>query len=310
MPLEESRPFVVAHSGQPEGENYEYHWTGSYVEAHLLSDVGKKREHNEDACILCVPEEAALAKDRGFLFAVADGMGGANAGEFASAMALATLTDFYYSSATRGVPQRLCAALGEANRRVFDEAEQHVERRGMGTTASVVVLVDEWAYVAQVGDSRVYVLRPGFPIPVQITEDHSVVAEQVRNGYLSEQEARTHAMRNLITRAIGIGIHVTPDLFSFQVRKHDTLLICSDGLSNLVMPDELGSAMRKEDLDGAAHELVNHALERGGSDNITAVLIRVTREPASRKQESGATEVVLEEPGFLARLFGALRNKQ
>ena len=310
MDLEESRPFAVAHSGQVDGENYEYHWAGSHIEAHLLSDVGKKREHNEDSCILCVPEDAALSKRRGFLFAVADGMGGASAGEFASAMALAILTDHYYSNTELGIPQRLCAALGEANRRIFDEAEHNEDRRGMGTTASVVVIVDEWAYIAQVGDSRVYVQRSKDGRPVQITEDHSVVAEQVKGGYITEQEAKTHTLRNLITRAVGIANHVTPDLFAFRLRKGDTLLICSDGLSNLVTNSELSDALVNKDLDSASHNLVNHALDRGGSDNITTILIRITQDPKPREQESGATEVVIEETGLFSRLLGSFRKRQ
>ena len=310
MALEESRPVAVAHSGQVDGENYEYHWSGSHIEAHLLSDVGKKREHNEDSCILCVPEETALAKGRGFLFAVADGMGGASAGEFASAMALAILTDHYYSDTEHGIPQRLCAALGEANRRIFDEAERNADRHGMGTTASIVVVADEWAYIAQVGDSRVYVQRPKHPYPIQITEDHSVVAEQVKGGYITEQEAKTHTLRNLITRAVGIAAHVTPDLFAFRLRKDDTLLICSDGLSNLVTDSELSKALECEDLDAATHELVDHALDRGGSDNITAILIRITQDPEPRMQDSGATEVVFEETGIFSRLLGAFRKRQ
>lgn len=287
--------------GPTDEHNFEYHWTGEYLEAHLLTDVGHKRRTNQDACLLCAPQDENLASRRGLMFAVADGMGGANAGEFASRLALESLIEGYYLSPSQNVPDRLRDALEEASRRIFSEAEQNPDRHGMGTTLSAFVVHGEWAYVAQVGDSRIYLLRPKHGI-LQITNDHSLVAEQVRNGYISAEEARTHSLKNLITRAVGIRETVKVDLFSLHVQQGDTFLICSDGLCNLVTDTEIEQALENENLQSAARVLVGRALHEGGTDNITTALIRVTGVPPQRPFESGAEPIDVRKPGFLRRL--------
>jgi protein phosphatase len=136
MTPQEFRTIPLTQKGPSEGENFEYHWIGEFVEAHLLSDVGKKRKRNEDSCIVCAPADPALAEARGLLFAVADGMGGASAGDFASHLALDVLVDEYYHGPSNNIPLRLRDALDAANQRVFIEAESNLERHGMGTTVS------------------------------------------------------------------------------------------------------------------------------------------------------------------------------
>lgn len=273
--------------GPARGGNFEYHWTGPFLDAHLLSDVGKKRSRNEDGCTLCVPEDKDLARERGILFAVADGMGGVSGGDFASRLALQTLVEEYYARTEPTTPARLSEAVSQANRRIYQEAENHPEYFGMGTTVSALLIHGDHAYIAHVGDSRVYLLRNGEGL-CQITEDHSLVAEQVRNGYISEDEARTHTLKNLITRAVGTKEAVKADLIAMRLKVSDTLLLCSDGLSNLVDNTQLSSAMASENLQGAARVLVGRALEAGAPDNVTVLLIRVTAQPHKTRMEDGA----------------------
>mgnify|MGYP000017644147 FL=1 len=294
-------PVHLTQIGPSEQPNYEYHWKGETIEAHLLSDIGHKRKTNQDACLLCVPQDESLANRRGMMFAVADGMGGANAGELASRLALESLVEGYYLSPSLNLPERLRDTLEEASRRIFSEAGQNPDRHGMGTTLSVVVLHGDWAYLAQVGDSRVYLARPKHPL-IQVTNDHSLVAEQVRNGYISQEEARTHSLKNLITRAVGIKETVKVDLFSLHVQMGDTFLICSDGLSNLIKDDEIEQALQGENLQSAARLLVGRALHEGGTDNITVAIVRLIAAPSSRPFEAGAEPVEVPKPGFLQRL--------
>ena len=294
-------PIPLTRAGPEEGGNYEYHWTGSFIEAHFLSDVGKKRKKNEDSCIMCVPEDETLANERGLLFAVADGMGGAKAGEFASRLTLEILIDGYYNGRANNIPKALAKALDLANTRVYDESQSNPEYEGMGTTVSAVVIHGDSAYVGQVGDSRVYVRRDQASV-LQITDDHSLVAEQVRHGYISEDEARNHSLKNLITRAIGIKRSVEVDLFAFQLKHNDTVLICSDGLSNLVSDEEINETLKNYDIQAASRLLVGRALEEGGHDNITTALVRITQPPEERDFEPGAIEVTMPKPGIFRKL--------
>ena len=305
-------PIPLTHSGPADGGNYEYRWQGDYVHSHLLTDVGKKRRKNEDACILCAPEDEVLFEHNGMLFAVADGMGGASAGELASHLALDTAIERYYATAANrsrhGIPALLREALSAANSTIFSEASKDPDRQGMGTTVSAVVVRGDCCYVAQVGDSRVYVSRGRAGGAHQLTDDHSLVAERVRNGYLSEEEARKHSLRNLITRAVGIKTSVDIDLFSLKLQRGDTILICSDGLSNLVEDEEIGKALEMSNLQGAARLLVGRALTRGGTDNITVALLRIVLPPPKREMDPGAQEVVVPVRGVLARIRSLMKK--
>jgi len=293
-------------AGPSDGKNFEAAWYGDYLQAHLLTDVGLKRQKNEDSCLMCSPKDAALADARGLFFSVADGMGGASAGEFASRMSLRAMHQAYYTGPRAPIPAALEEALEEANQRVFEEAEVNPEYAGMGTTVSAVLIDGGWAYIAQVGDSRVYLLREGTGIR-QITEDHSLVAEQVKNGIISEQEAENSSFKNLITRAVGIKAEVEVDLFAVRLKQGDTLLICSDGLCNMVSNGDISACLSEGDLKTGTRKVVDLALENGGSDNITAVTIRVTNTPPRAALQAGAREVTVPSGSWFQRLLSWFR---
>lgn len=290
----------LTHCGPDDGGNFEYGWSNGYLEAHFISDVGKKRENNEDSCLMCAPQDTTLASERGALFAIADGMGGASAGEFASRLSLQIFTKEYYRSAPKSVPRLLSEAVEAANRRVYDAAEGNPEYHGMGTTLSSLTILGDGAYIAHVGDSRVYLLRENNL--VQITDDHSLVAEQVRTGIISEEEARDHSLKNLITRAIGIKDSVEPDLLSLRLHKNDIFLICSDGLSNMVEDVDIASSLEAQTLQGAARILVGKALEGGGSDNISVALVRISETPPKAALQPGCVELNVAGQGILGKL--------
>lgn len=291
----------LTRSGPENGGNYESQWTGNFLQAHLLSDVGKGRTHNEDTCLMCAPEDKELARLRGYLFAVADGMGGVSGGEFASKTALQTIAEAYFSGPGETVPERLRDAIEQANQHIFEEAEHNPDYYGMGTTVSAVLIQGDCAYIAQVGDSRVYIGHGNNEV-WQITNDHSLVAEQVRNGFISELEARNHALKNLITRAVGTKEKIKVDLFLVHLKEGDTILICSDGLSNVVEESEIAESLSLENVQGAARVLVGRALDEGGPDNITAVVIRVTEQPPKTEPDEGAVEVTLGRSGLFHKL--------
>ena len=287
--------------GPPRGGNYEYHWSGPFLEAHLLSDVGKKRQRNEDGCTLCVPDDKDLARERGVLLAVADGMGGVSGGDFASRLGLQTLVEEYYARNEATVPARLQEAVNQANRRIFQEAENHPEFYGMGTTMCALLVHGDHGYIAHVGDSRLYLYRDAL---YQVTEDHSLVAEQVRNGYISEDEARTHSLKNLITRAVGTKDAVKADLYAVKLKVGDTIMMCSDGLSNLVDDNAIAGILTGGNLQGAARVLVGRALEGGAPDNVTVLLLRVIAPPFKTQLAAGAKSVAIGK----TTIFSALRK--
>lgn len=287
--------------GPLDGGNFEYSWSGKGVEIHLLSDVGRKRRNNEDSCILCAPQDADVLDSHGLLFAVADGMGGASAGEYASRMALQVLVRTYFNTPCESAPLALQDALEAANGRLFEEAELNPVYAGMGTTVCAAVLLGDWVYIAHVGDSRLYLLRERSGIH-QITLDHSLVEEQVRSGLISPAEARNHSLKNLITRAVGIKETVKVDLYALHVQQGDTLLICSDGLTNMVTDLEIAACLSNGNLVTGTRDVVERALMAGGTDNTTAITLRVTAPPARTTYQDGAEEVRIATSGFFSRL--------
>ena len=238
------------------------------------TDTGRKRRRNEDAFV-CEPP----------LFAVADGMGGAQAGEVASGLAAAALRE---SGANGGGEQRVVQLIQEANRRVHDRAITDAAASGMGTTiTAALVEPDGRVAFGHVGDSRAYLLRDGRLD--QLTDDHSLVAELVRRGELSPQEAEVHPQRSVITRALGTDPDVDVDTFSVDARPGDIFLICSDGLSSYVDGEEIERLIsdNRFDLQSATKALIQAANRGGGDDNITAVLFALARtgEPDERTRE-------------------------
>ncbi|MCA9489058.1 MAG: serine/threonine-protein phosphatase, partial [Myxococcales bacterium] len=172
---------------------------------------------------------------------------------------------------------KLSHSIRLAGRRIYEKAREQPEYHGMGTTAVVVLLDGSNAYVAHVGDSRVYLLREGRI--EQVTEDHSLIAEKIRHGLLTPEEAKNHRMRNVITRSLGYQEDVEVDLQVRAVRRGDQFLLCSDGLSGPVNADEMADAMMRFGPQDAARHLIALACERGGEDNITTVIARVEEVP-------------------------------
>ncbi|MBB6098891.1 protein phosphatase [Deinobacterium chartae] len=235
------------------------------LEVALLSDRGQTRALNEDCGL-------ALSLPSGGLFAVADGMGGHNAGDVASTMAVSGLQETYLQL-NGPTPQRLVRSLEQVNTRLHQEAHKP-ERRGMGTTLTAVVVDDGAAIIANIGDSRAYLLRGGKL--THLTRDHSWVAEQQRLGLLTEQEARVHRWRNVISNALGSAALLRLDLTGLRLEAGDQLLLCSDGLSGVLEDDRICELMKlAPSAQGAVVTLVAEANRLGGPDNITALLVKV-----------------------------------
>jgi serine/threonine protein phosphatase PrpC len=225
------------------------------------TDTGRQRRDNEDNAYVRAP-----------LFVVADGMGGAQAGEVASALAV---EEFRRPLAEEGTPeQRLADRVRSANRRIYETAQSTHERAGMGTTLTAAFLDDTGLAVAHVGDSRAYIFRDG--TLTRITQDHSLVEELVRRGKLTEEQAAEHPQRSIITRALGIEDAVEVDTWTYPVRAGDVVLMCSDGLTSMIGEDVIASVLSAEpDLDRAGERLIAEANAAGGRDNITVVLFRL-----------------------------------
>ncbi len=249
------------------------------LRAGWATDVGLVRTTNQDKL---------LAADR--LFAVADGMGGAAAGEVASATAIQGLQDAFVDSG-QPTADTLIRAAEAANRAVWDQAEANPEMRGMGTTLVALAHVEgDRIAIVNVGDSRLYLFHDDELN--QITSDHNLVAELVAEGRLSEEEAEFHPRRNIMTRALGVDPEVPVDLFHQDPEPGDRFLLCSDGLPREVKDDQIASILRRfGDPQEAARELVDEAKRRGGNDNITVVVVDVVEaeEDEEEKEPTGTT---------------------
>lgn len=240
----------------------------------LMTDVGCVRTTNEDAGGIVQPHDVAVLASRGVLAVVADGMGGHSAGEIASRLAVDHVQRAYYDS--DGSPDKaLAAALGAANRAIFDRSQKDRQLAGMGTTCVTFALCGGMGYAAHVGDSRLYLVRGGGIY--QMTNDDSAVGEMVKRGLISRAEARGHKERNVILKALGtrasLDISTWPQ--PFPVRPGDTFLLCSDGLTDVVEDQELLSAVQGGLVDECCQGLVALARSRGGLDNITVAVVRI-----------------------------------
>jgi serine/threonine protein phosphatase PrpC len=238
-----------------------------------LTDVGRKREHNEDNMAFVIPKDSLVMASKGALFIVADGMGGHAAGEVASEIAVDTVSNMYYQEDSNDVAVSLLRAIKRANASIHQRAAENLLRTGMGTTCVAAVLRGNMAYIANVGDSRAYLLR-GNQVK-QISQDHSWVAEQVRAGLLTDEQARTHAQRNVITRCLGTQAEVDIDVYHEELHEGDFLVLCTDGLSGLVSDEELQRIVDQFVPQESVYHLVERANENGGQDNITAIVVQV-----------------------------------
>jgi len=248
------------------------------VQAFGLTHVGRQRQHNEDTF---------LVADEAKLYLVADGMGGHAAGEIASRIAVDSISEFIlhtkeddgtwphaYDENYRRTTNRLMAAVRLANTRVLEAMRKDARLRGMGTTVVACLADDTTMSVAHVGDSRAYLIRDGQLS--RLTNDHSWVFEQVQAGMLTEAEAEKHPLRNVITRALGGALSVSPDAAEVESRPGDVYLLCSDGLTGMVPEEEILRVVTDSsgDIEKACQVLIDTANERGGLDNVTAILVR------------------------------------
>ena len=230
--------------------------------------------NNEDCHGQFVPETAPEMEERGAVFVVADGMGGHRGGEIASRIAVRTILAFYTADSSGDRSQALARAFYEANQTIIQEAVSDSTLFGMGTTCTALAIQAGRAYLAHVGDSRCYMLRKGKIR--QVTSDHSIVGEMVRSGIISDEDARTHPKRNVITRSLGAQPEVsteTPE--SIELQKGDTFLLCSDGLTTYLSDIDLSVVLATHAPEDACKKLVKMANEQGGRDNITVQVVTV-----------------------------------
>ena len=241
------------------------------------TDVGQKRKMNQDYVFVSQEPVGNLPN----LFAVADGMGGHNAGDYASAHAVQTLVSQIQADADFNPIKVIRHAIEAANTEIIDQAQRDEGLRGMGTTMVVATIVGNYAYVANVGDSRLYVVQGQIR---QVTRDHSLVQEMVRLGEINAEEARNHPDKNIITRALGAEKTVDVDFFDLKLEPGNTILMCSDGLSNMVEDRKMEEIITNPDKDitWKGDTLIREANQNGGKDNIAVILI----EPFTNEAET------------------------
>lgn len=249
------------------------------------TDVGRVRQNNEDNYLI-LPER--------FLFAVSDGMGGAKAGEVASAMALESIGKQAESNplllydakdpevSGDKVLHWMAGAIRKSHRGIWKKSQKEAEMRGMGCTLDVLLLASDRAFVGHVGDSRIYLIRRGRAY--RVTQDHTLAQAQFAAGFLSEEELKTARTRNILLKAMGVAPEVEPDIFTFEIAPGDRFLLCSDGLYEYLADGEIPAIFEKIPLAEIPRYLINLACERGGHDNITAVVIEVLGEEPSEEE--------------------------
>jgi PPM family protein phosphatase len=240
-----------------------------------LSDTGRVRQLNEDSVRVERPSDATIAGKWGDLYVVADGMGGHESGEVASKIAIETIARAYYSANGMPTDEALAHAIKEANAEIFRRAQEE-DRHGMGTTVVAAARIGNKIHLAHVGDSRIYLIRDG-KIKA-LTQDHSMVAEQVAAGLLTPEEAERHPYRNVISRAVGTTPQVEVEISAsspLELREGDVILLCSDGLTEHVKAPQIRQIVANRAAESAAHALIQAANNGGGSDNISVILLRV-----------------------------------
>lgn len=233
------------------------------------TDKGRKRNNNQDSIFISDTPVGPLPN----LYIVADGMGGHAAGDFASRYAISVVIDFIRKSTVVNPISLLRRALIYASNELFKEAEKDKDKMGMGTTMVVAVVVDKKLYVANIGDSRLYLINDDIK---QITMDHSLVEELIRSGQLERNKGRNHPEKNIITRAMGSRDEAMPDFFEINIAEGDKILLCSDGLSNMVEDDEIRDIIQDySSLDDAVSSLISRANYYGGNDNISVIIVSI-----------------------------------
>lgn len=239
------------------------------IKSYSLTDIGRRRKLNQDTVYTCDHDLGNLKN----LFIVADGMGGHKAGDYASAYTVKAI-EREVELCESNIPIKILRdAISVANRDVYEKAQAEADFAGMGTTTVAATIDGNVLYVANVGDSRLYLINDGIR---QVTRDHSLVAEMVRKGSITEEAARNHPDKNIITRAIGAYKDVEIDFFEVELQPGDVVLMCTDGLTNMVEDEEIAKIVRaSEEIDDVAENLVNMANHNGGKDNIGVVIIKM-----------------------------------
>lgn len=244
------------------------------MEVGFKSDKGLMRSNNEDACFVLLDDKVYL---------VADGVGGGNAGEIASRTAVNEITSYISQNPIAKATNKYAIVnyfqdcLDKTNEKIFENARKYEENKGMATTAAVVYTRGGIAYIANVGDSRVYLFRNGEL--VQLTEDHTYVNTLLNAGIISEEQAAMDSRKNVITKALGAEETVEPDFFQVDITPEDIFLLCTDGLYDEVSEDEMKNILKKEaSMSDVCADMIQAANENGGHDNITIIALRVTEE--------------------------------
>lgn len=237
------------------------------IKTAYLTDTGRKRELNEDYVYASEKPVGNLPN----LFIVADGMGGHNAGDFASDFTVTTMVEEIEASFEKNPSIIFQKAISVANQKLREIAANDLSKRGMGTTVVAATCLGKYLQVANVGDSRLYVVNNTIK---QITTDHSYVEEMIRRGNLQRENARSNPNKNIITRAVGAKNEIQADIYVVELKPGDLLLMCSDGLSNMLEDEEMRMIIKRQrDIVEMAEELVKAANENGGKDNISVILI-------------------------------------
>lgn len=237
------------------------------IKTAYLTDTGRKRELNEDYVFASEKPVGNLPN----LFIVADGMGGHNAGDYASDFTVKTLVEEIEMSFEKNPSIIFQKAIGVANQKLREIAAADLSKRGMGTTVVAATCMGKYLQVANVGDSRLYVVNDTIK---QITTDHSYVEEMIRRGSIQRENARSNPNKNIITRAVGAKNDIQADIYVVELKPGDLLLMCSDGLSNMLEDEEMRMIIKRQrDIIEMAEELVKAANENGGKDNISVILV-------------------------------------
>lgn len=246
------------------------------IEAAGLSDVGLQRANNEDSYIYWEPDSDLEFQRKGRLAIVADGMGGYEGGQDASRIAVDTVRDSYDRAFADDPKQALNTAFQTAHNAIQSYGQQHPALEGMGTTCTAAVIINRQLWFAHVGDSRLYLVRRNNV--TRLTRDHSYVGRLVENGIVRSEDAETHPQRHILTAALGTGPDITPHLSEQPVSLDtgDILILCSDGLWSLVTDNELARVAENNSPADACRRLVRMALERGGPDNVTVMVLRIS----------------------------------
>lgn len=237
------------------------------MQSYAMTDIGQTRKVNQDYVFSCHEPVGNLSN----LFIVADGMGGHQAGDFASSYSVKKFLESV-SASLQNRPHKIFEdAIRYANRELVEKSKENPELRGMGTTMVALTISGGKAYVANVGDSRLYLMEEKL---TQITIDHSLVQEMIRLGQLTKEDARNHPDKNIITRAVGAGKDITPEFFEFPLTKDSVILMCSDGLSNMVADEQIAVLLKNgKTPEKIGKKLIETANKNGGTDNIAVIVI-------------------------------------